>query len=64
MGLTNIEQMLQSFRSELPCGSKTATAIDRGAGLEEISGLAEREGLRQLASALFEAGQERLRDPS
>ena len=58
--MKNIDQMLQSFRSDLPNGSKTASAIDRGASLEEISELAEEEGLHQLASVLFEAEQEAL----
>ena len=59
--MKNIEQLLQSFRSELPRGSRTAAAIDRGAGLEEISELAEAEGLHKIASVLFEAEQEALR---
>lgn len=54
----------QSFRSDLPEGSQTAAAIDRGASWEEISELAEEEGLHQLASVLFEAEQEALRSSS
>ncbi|NMQ19467.1 hypothetical protein E4P82_09810 [Candidatus Competibacter phosphatis] len=57
-------QLLQSFRSDLPDGSKTAAAIDRNASLEEISELAEGEGLHKLASVLFEAEQEALRSGS
>ena len=64
MEMKNIAQLLQSFRSDLPDGSKTAAAIDRGASWEEISELAEEEGLHQIASVLFEAEQERLRSPS
>jgi len=60
--MNNIEQMLQSFRSELPHGSETAAAIDRGASLEEISELAEAEGLHKIATVLFEAEQEALRE--
>ncbi|MDS4058402.1 MAG: hypothetical protein RKP73_07505 [Candidatus Contendobacter sp.] len=53
--------MLRSFREDLPRSSKTAAAIDQGARLEEISELAEEEGLHKLASVLFEAEQEPLR---
>jgi len=60
--MKNIAQMLQSFRDDLPRSSKTAAAIDRGASLEEISELAEEEGLHKLASVLFEAEQEALRE--
>ncbi len=62
MEMKNIEQLLQSYRSDLPDGGKTAAAIDRNASLEEISELAEEEGLHKLASVLFEAEQEALRD--
>ncbi len=62
MEMKNINQMLRSFRNDLPDGSKTAAAIDRGASLEEISELAEEEGLHKLASVLFEAEQEALRE--
>ncbi|MBL8251138.1 MAG: hypothetical protein JNK31_05680 [Candidatus Competibacter sp.] len=62
--MRNLDQILQSFRSDLPNGSKAAAAIDRGAGLEEISELAEQEGLHKLATVLFEAEQEALRKNS
>lgn len=62
MEMRNIAAMLQSFRDDLPADSRTAAAIDRGASLEEISELAEAEGLHKLASVLFEAEQEALRD--
>ncbi|MEZ5599515.1 MAG: hypothetical protein R3F36_00070 [Candidatus Competibacteraceae bacterium] len=62
--MKNIAQLLQLFRSDLPDGSKTAAAIDRNASLEEISELAEGEGLHKLASVLFEAEQEALRSGS
>ena len=64
MEMKNIGQMLRSFRADLPTNSRTAAAIDRSASLEEISGLAEEEGLHKLASVLFEAEQEALRDGS
>ena len=62
MEMKNIDQMLRAFRDDLPSNSRTATAIDRGASLEEISELAEEEGLHKLASVLFEAEQEALRE--
>jgi hypothetical protein len=60
--MKNIDQLLRSFRDELPNNSRTAAAIDRGATWEEISELAEEEGLHKLASVLFEAEQEALRE--
>jgi hypothetical protein len=59
--MKNIEYLLQSFRDDLPDGSRTAAAIDRRASLEEISELAEAEGFHKFASVLFEAEQEALR---
>ena len=64
MEMKNIGQILRSFRNDLPNNSRTAAAIDRNASLEEISELAEEEGLHQIASVLFEAEQEALRDGS
>jgi hypothetical protein len=60
--MKNIDQILRAFRDDLPSKSQTAAAIDRGASLEEISELAEDEGLYNLASVLFEAEQEALRE--
>lgn len=62
MDMKNIDHLLRSFRANLPDSSRTATALDRGAGLEDISELAEEEGFHQLASVLFEAEQEALRE--
>jgi len=62
MKMKNIDHLLHSFRDDLPDGSRTAAALDRGASLEEISELAEEEGFHKLASVLFEAEQEALRD--
>lgn len=62
MEMKNIESLLRSFREDLPDASKTAVALDRGASLEEISELAEEEGFHKLASVLFEAEQEALRE--
>jgi len=62
--MKNIDAMLQSFRQDLADGSQTAAAIDRNASLEEISELAEQEGLHKLATVLFEAEQEALRKGS
>ena len=59
MEMKNIDQMLRAFRDDLPDHSQTAAAIDRGASLEEISELAEEEGLHRI---FIEAGFE-WRDP-
>ena len=64
MEMKNIDHLLRSFRGDLPDSSRTAAALDRGARLEEISELAEEEGFHQLASVLFEAEQEALREGS
>lgn len=58
---TGTETFIQEVRKDLPDGSRTAAAIDRKASWEEISELAEEEGLHQMASVLFEAEQEQLR---
>jgi hypothetical protein len=62
--MKNIDDILLSFRHNLPESSKTAAAIDQGASLTEISECAEEEGLHELASVLFEAQQEELRTPT
>jgi hypothetical protein len=62
MEMKNIDSILQSFRYDLPNTSKTAQAIDQGSSIQEISECAEEEGLHQLASILFEAQQEELRE--
>lgn len=54
----NPTDILQSFRSDLPNDSKTALAIDTGAGIEEISACATAEGLHALAGTLFELLEE------
>lgn len=61
MEIDNLNEIIRSFRHELPPSSKTAKAIDRGATLEEISNCAQEEGLHQLASVLFEVQQEDLK---
>lgn len=58
MKTNDIDNVLQTFRRDLPNGSRTAQAIDRGAPIDEISGCAEEEGVHQLAAILFEAQQE------
>ena len=50
-----IQQILHSFSDTLPNDSKTAAAIARNAGPEEIAACASAEGLHALAGALFEA---------
>ncbi len=62
MRMKNIDEILRSFRVDLPANSKTAKAIDEGAALTEISECAEEEGIHELASILFEAQQEELRE--
>lgn len=49
----SITTLLADARRDLPADSPTASAIDRGAPLEEISACAEAEGLHTLAAALF-----------
>ena len=62
MEINNIDEIIRSFRPELPPNSRTAKAIDQGASLEEISECAEEEGLHKLASILFEVQQENLKE--
>jgi hypothetical protein len=62
MEIDNLDDIIRSFRHELPAGSNTAKAIDRGASLEEISECAEEEGLHLLAAILFEVQQEELKE--
>lgn len=50
-----IQQILHSFSDTLPNDSKTAAAIARNAGPEEIAACASGEGMHALAGALFEA---------
>ena len=56
--MKNLNAIIEAFRHDLPNGSLTAKAIDRGAVLEEISQLATMERVHQLAAILFEAEQE------
>jgi len=56
--MKNLNAIIEAFRHDLPNGSLTAKAIDRGAMLEEISQLATMERVHQLAAILFEAEQE------
>lgn len=60
METNKVNNVLASFRRDLPTESKTAQAIDRGAALAEISESAEQEGLHQLAAVLFELQEEEL----
>lgn len=52
------QEILQSFRADLPRDSATARAIDAGAAIEEISACASAEGIHALAGALFELLEE------
>jgi hypothetical protein len=62
MDTKTITDILQSFREDLPDHSQTAIAIDGGASLAESSNHAQAEGLHEIATVLFEALQEALRD--
>ena len=62
MDTKTIIDILQSFREDLPDHSQTAIAIDGGASLADISNHAQAEGLHEIATVLFEALQEALRD--
>lgn len=53
-----INSRMQEFRRDLPPACETAKLIDGGAGIEEISAAAQKEGLTSLATMLFEAKQE------
>jgi|APTNR8051073442_1049403.scaffolds.fasta_scaffold01657_5 hypothetical protein len=59
--VAEIDERLSSFRADLPDGSQTAKAIDKGASWSEIAGCAQKEGLSELAAVLHEADQERMR---
>lgn len=61
---TQLASRLKEFRSQMPAESATARAIDRGASIEEISEMAQEEGLSSLTAMLFEAEQEAARDRS
>jgi choline kinase len=60
--IDNINEIIRSYRHDLPPNSKTAQAIDRGTSLEEISECAAEEGIHQLAAVLFEVQQEDLKE--
>ena len=62
MDTKTITDLLQSFREDLPDHSQTAIAIDGGASLADIANHAQTEGLHEIATVLFEAQQETLRD--
>jgi hypothetical protein len=53
-----ISSRMQEFRRDLPPACETASLIDAGAPIEEISAAAQKEGLTSLATMLFEAEQE------
>jgi hypothetical protein len=53
---------VQEIRKHLPDGCETAAAIDRSASWSEISQSAERDGLHEISSLVFEAEQEGLED--
>ena len=53
---------IQEIRKHLPDGCATSIAIDRSASWSEISQSAERDGLHEISSLVFEAEQEGLED--
>ena len=57
MEMKNIAQLLQSFRSDLPDGSKTAAAIDRNA----FNGRFSRGGSRGFAAGFCGRGRRAFR---
>ncbi len=56
------EERIREFRRHLPDSCETAAAIDRNASWSEISQCAERDGLHEIASFIFEAEQQGLED--
>lgn len=57
-----VASRVQEIRKHLPDGCETAAAIDRNATWSEISQSAERDGLHEISSLVFEAEQEGLED--
>jgi hypothetical protein len=53
---------IQEIRKHLPDGCETAAAIDRDSSWSEISQCAERDGLHEISSLVFDAEQEGLED--
>jgi hypothetical protein len=53
---------LEEIRRHLPHACQTAAAIDRNAPWAEIAETAQRDGLHEIASLIFEAEQEGLED--
>lgn len=56
------EERIREFRKHLPDSCETAAAIDRRAPWSEISQSAQRDGLHEIASFIFEAEQQGLED--
>jgi hypothetical protein len=56
------DERIREFRKHLPDNCETAAAIDRNAPWSEISQCAERDGLHEIASFIFEAEQQGLED--
>ena len=57
-----VEARVQEMRKHLPNGCETAVAIDRSAPWSEVSQIAQRDGLHEIASLIFEAEQVGLED--
>lgn len=59
---TVVEERIRYFRKHMPDGCDTAAAIDRKAPWSEIAQAAQRDGLNEIASFIFEAEQQGLED--
>ncbi|MGC1952673.1 MAG: hypothetical protein WA970_08905 [Gammaproteobacteria bacterium] len=55
-------ERVRDFRKHLPDSCETAAAIDRNAPWSEIAQCAQRDGLHEIASFIFEAEQQGLED--
>ncbi len=53
-----LERIIATYRHMIPVDCETALAIARGASVAEICASAERDGLHDLAAALFSADAE------
>jgi hypothetical protein len=59
---TVAEEHIRDFRKHLPESCETAAAIDRKAPWSEIAQCAQRDGLQEIASFIFEAEQQGLEE--
>jgi hypothetical protein len=57
-----VRERIQDIRKHLPDGCETARAIDRKAKWSEVSQSAERDGLNEIVTLIFDAEQQGLED--